>query len=166
MSNATGARPTAPAAGVDKTSRATETRAATQRRKPWAPPSSLDAPPPPEGYAHRWIRMEANGVDDRKNLSARLREGFELVRAEEYPDFELPSIQDGKLAGVISVGGLVLARIPLETQAERRSYYDRQTRDQLAAVDNDMMREQHSSMPILKPDRRSDVTFGSGPKPE
>jgi hypothetical protein len=123
----------------------------------------LDAPPPPPGYAHRWIRIEANGFDDRKNLSARLREGFELVRAEEYPDWDLPTVQDGKHAGVIAVGGLVLARIPNEIVQQRKAYYRGQTKDQLSAVDNDLMREQHPSMPIIKPDRQSRVTFG-GPK--
>tara|TARA_R110000868_G_scaffold58911_3_gene181208 strand:+ start:2083 stop:2463 length:381 start_codon:yes stop_codon:yes gene_type:complete len=123
----------------------------------------LDAPPPPEGYAHRWIRTETNGFDDRKNLSARLREGFELVRAEEYPSWDLPTIQDGKHAGVIAVGGLVLARIPTDIARQRTAYYQSQTRDQVDAVNNDLMREQHPSMPISKPERQSRVTFG-GPK--
>jgi hypothetical protein len=120
----------------------------------------LDAPPAPEGYVHRWIRVESGGVDDRKNLSARLREGFELVRAEEYPDFEAPTIQNGVHAGIIGVGGLVLARIPAETVAQRTSYYRRQSKDQLDAVDNDLFRESHPSMPIIKPERQSRVTFG------
>jgi hypothetical protein len=102
------------------------------------------------------------GYDDRKNLSARLREGFELVRADEFPDFEAPTIQDGKHAGVIGVGGLVLARFPEETRAERTSHFRQQTADQMTAVDNDLMREQHPSMPISKPDRQSRVTFGGG----
>lgn len=148
---------------VDKTPRSADSRSSSSRPKTWKPPSSLDAPPAPEGYSHRWIRFEANGVDDRKNLSARIREGFELVRAEEYPDWELPTIQDGKHAGVIGVGGLMLARIPLEIAAQRRSYYTRQTNDQLSAVDNDLMRESNPTMPILKPDRQSRVTFG-GPR--
>jgi hypothetical protein len=120
----------------------------------------LDAPPPPEGYTHRWIRVETNGIDDRKNFSARLREGFEPVRAEEYPDFMAPTIQDGVHAGVIGVGGLILARFPLETAAQRNAYYRRQSADQLAAVDNDLLRENHPSMPIIKPERQTRVTFG------
>lgn len=145
---------------VDKTPRSVETREKSAQRKPWTPPSSLDAPPPPEGYIHRWVRSEAGGQDDRKNLSARIREGFELVRAEEYPDFHLPTIQDGKLAGVIGVGGLILARIPIETANERRAYYHKQTTDQLTAVDNDLLRESNPLMPIQRPDRQSRVTFG------
>jgi len=145
---------------MERTPRAETSRAKSSRPKAWKPPSSLDAPPAPEGFAHRWIRMEANGQDDRKNLSARLREGFELVRAEEYPDWELPTVQDGKHAGIIGVGGLVLARIPLEIAQQRNSYYRRQTSEQLAAVDNDLMRESNPNMPISKPERQSRVTFG------
>jgi hypothetical protein len=149
---------------VDRKPRAETNRTSTARPVVWKPPSTLDAPPPPEGYAHRWIRMESGGMDDRKNLSARLREGFELVRAEEYPDREdLPTLQDGKHAGVIAVGGLVLARIPLELVKQRNAYYNRQTNDQLTAVDNDLLREQNPVMPIIKPERQSRVTFG-GPR--
>jgi hypothetical protein len=104
--------------------------------------------------------METAGFDDRKNLSARVREGFELVRADEYPDYDLPTINDGKHAGVIAVGGLVLARIPIDLVKQREAYYRRQSQQQIEAVDNDLMRDQHSSMPIIKPDRQTRVTFG------
>jgi hypothetical protein len=100
------------------------------------------------------------GTDDTKNLSARLREGFDLVRADEYPDFHAPTIQDGKHAGVIGVGGLVLARFPIESQEERDAYFRAKTEGQQEAIDNDMLREQHPSMPISKPERQSRVTFG------
>lgn len=145
---------------MDRTPRNTATREKDSRRKPWTPPSSLDAPPPPEGYVHRWIRESVMGYDDNKNLSARLREGFELVRADEYPDFAAPTIQDGKHAGVIGVGGLILARFPNESKSERDRFYREKTADQMDAVDNDLMREQHSSMPIHN-DRQSRVTFGA-----
>tara|TARA_R110000772_G_scaffold35651_2_gene85890 strand:- start:81 stop:536 length:456 start_codon:yes stop_codon:yes gene_type:complete len=139
--------------------RQSQTREKNSHPKPWRPPSSLDAPPPPEGYIHRWIRETVMGYDDRKNLSARLREGFELVRADEYPEFEAPTVQDGKHAGTIGVGGLVLARFPIESRQQRNSFYSQQTTDQMTAVDNDLMREQHPSMPISN-DRQSRVTFG------
>ena len=145
---------------TDQQPRAAQTRAKQERRKPWRPPSTLDAPPAPEGYVHRWIRESVMGFDDKRNLSARLREGFELVRADEYPDFEAPSIQDGKHAGVIGVGGLILARFPIESKLERDAHYQRMTDNQMEAVDNDLMREQHPSMPISKPERQSRVTFG------
>ncbi len=149
---------------INRTPRASKTRTAKPRRKPWAPPSLLDAPDPPEGYVHRWIRSEVRGFDDRKNISARMREGWELVRKEEYPDFEAPTIDDGKYEGVFGVGGLLLARIPTEVVDERSSYFKRQNVDAMQAVDNDLFKEnQHHSMSIQNPERQSRVTFG-GPK--
>jgi len=124
----------------------------------------LDAPPAPDGYKHRWIRAETRGFNDTKNVSAKMREGRELVRRDEYPDFEAPVVESGKYEGVFGVGGLVLARIPLETVAERTEYFAQRSADQMQAVDSDMMRENaHSSMTINKPDRQSRVTFG-GPQ--
>ena len=147
--------------GTDRSSRASKTREKDARRKPWAPPSMLDAPPAPEGFKHRWIRAEVRGHDDQKNISGRLREGYELVRQDEFPDFEAPVIESGKYAGVFGVGGLILARIPLETVEERRAYFDGRTKDQMEAVDHDMMRENaHSTMTISNPERQSRVTFG------
>ena len=149
---------------VKRTSRANETREKTAQRKPWAPPSMLDAPPAPDGFRHRWIRAETRGFDDTKNISAKLREGYELVRRDEYPDFEAPVIDSGKYEGVFGVGGLILARIPLETVAERAEYFSQRNADQMQAVDNDMMSTNaHSTMTINKPDRQSRVTFG-GPQ--
>ena len=149
---------------VKRTSRANQTREKTAQRKPWAPPSMLDAPPAPDGYKHRWIRAETRGFDDTKNISAKMREGYELVRRDEYPDFEAPVIDSGKYEGVFGVGGLMLARIPDETVAERTAYFNSRSADQMQAVDSDMMRENaHSTMTINKPDRQSRVTFG-GPQ--
>ena len=150
--------------GIKRSSREAATREKQGRRKPWAPPSMLDAPPAPEGYKHRWIRAEVRGFDDQKNISARLREGYELVRKDEYPDFEAPVVESGKYEGVFGVGGLLLARLPLETAEERNEYFRQRHSDQLEAVDHDMMRENaHSTMAITKPDRQSRVTFG-GPR--
>ena len=149
---------------IQRTSLAKTTRNAATRRKPWQPPSMLDSPPAPEGFKHRWIRAEVRGFDDRQNISAKLREGYELVRKDEYPDFEAPVIETGKHEGVFGVGGLLLARIPLETVEERTEYFRKRHTDQLEAVDHDMMRENaHSTMSINKPDRQSRVTFG-GPR--
>jgi hypothetical protein len=145
---------------IDRKPRSEDVRTKSTRPQTWKPPSSLDAPPAPEGFKHRWIRMESAGYDDRKNLTARLREGFDLVRAEEYPDWDLPTIQDGKHAGVIAIGGLVLARIPLDLVRQRDNYYRNQTQQQMDAVDNDLLRDQHPSMPMVKPERQSRVTFG------
>ena len=149
---------------VKRTARANPTREKTAQRKPWAPPSMLDAPPAPDGFKHRWIRAETRGFDDTKNISAKLREGYELVRRDEYPDFEAPVVDSGKYEGVFGVGGLILARIPDETIAERTEYFKSRNSDQMQAVDSDMMRENaHSTMTISKADRQSRVTFG-GPQ--
>ena len=148
---------------LNRSPRTEETREVTTRRKAWAPPSRLDAPPAPDGYRHRWIRAEAGGMDDHMNVAAKLREGYELVRADEYPDFQGQTPQDGKNAGIISVGGLLLARIPEETAEERRQYYKERTHDQLKAVDNDLLKTNaHSSMKINKPERQSRVSIGGG----
>ena len=149
---------------VNRTSRAKETREKKAMRKPWSPPSMLDSPPAPDGFKHRWIRSETRGFDDTKNVSAKLREGWELVRSDEYPDFELPVVESGKYQGVFGVGGLLLARIPEETVSERTEYFVSRNQDQMDAVDHDMLRENaHSTMTISKPDRQSRVTFG-GPQ--
>ena len=93
-----------------------------------------------------------------------MREGWELVRKDEYPDFESPVVESGKYEGVFGIGGLMLARIPEETIAERTAYFDSRNKDQMEAVDSDMMRENaHSTMTINKPDRQSRITFG-GPR--
>lgn len=133
------------------------------RRRPWTPPSRLDAPPAPPGYQHRWIRAEVNGYNDKQNVYARMREGYELVRLEELPDeyrSTMPTIEDGKHAGVVAVGGLMLARIPEETVEERNEYFRKKAQDQLTAVDNEMLRENaHSTMRIQSPERSSRTTF-------
>ena len=147
----------------EKTSRASQTRSKTERPKVWTPPSSLDAPPAPDGFRHRWIRAESLGFSDTKNVSARLREGFELVRADEYPGTQYPVITDGKYAGVIGVGGLLLARISEEIAKQRAAYIEGLTKGQDEAVEHDLMREQHKSMPI-NVDRQSRVTFGGTKK--
>ena len=148
---------------IDRASRSVDTRAKTERRKPWTPPSRLDTPPAPEGFEYRWIRSEVNGFQDKQNVYSKLREGYELVRLEEVPEEYhalLPTMDDGKHAGVIAVGGLLLAKIPKETIEERNDYFRRKAQDQLLAVDNEMMRENaHSTMRIQSPERSSRTTF-------
>jgi hypothetical protein len=146
-----------------KTPRASQSRVSEKRPVTWTPPSSLDAPPAPEGFKHRWIRTEVLGFDDTKNMSAKLRSGWELVRGDEYPGQTYATVKEGKYAGVIGVGGLVLARIPEEIAKARDEYYRRQTQDREDAVNNDLMKEQHPSMPIDS-DRQSRVTFGGTKK--
>ena len=143
-------------------SRASQTKVKEQK-KVWTPPSSLDAPPAPDGYKHRWIRAESVGFDDSSNMSAKLRSGYELVRADEYSEVDYPSVQDGKYKGVIGVGGLLLARIQEEIVKSREEYFAKQTQDRNDAIENDLMKEQHPSMPINN-DRQTRVTFGGTKK--
>ena len=142
-----------------KTSRASQTRAKQEKPKVWTPPSSLDAPPAPDGYRHRWIRAESMGQDDSKNMSGKMRSGWELVRADEYPDSDYPSLNEGRYAGVIGVGGLLLARIPEEVAKSREEYFQQKTADGNEAISSDLLKEQHPSMPINQ-DRQTRVTFG------
>ena len=146
-----------------KTSRAAETRTKTERPKEYKPPSSLDAPPAPDGYRHRWIRAESLGFNDQKNIHGRLRSGYELVRADEYKDSDYPVVTDGKYAGVIGVGGLLLARIPEELAKARIDYQRKLTEGQDESVETDLLRDQDKRMPI-KIDRNSKQTFGGTKK--
>jgi len=147
---------------VKKTPRASQTRAKETKPRTWTPPSSLDAPAAPNGFRHRWLRTEVLGFDDTKNMSGKIRSGYELVRADEYPGEVYPTVNSGKYAGVIGVGGLVLARIPEEIALSRTEYFKKQTKERSEAIEHDLMREQHPSMPINS-DRQTRVTFG-GPK--
>ena len=146
-----------------KTSRASQTREKTSQKKVWTPPSSLDAPPAPDGYQHRWIRAETMGFDDSKNMAGRLRSGYELVRADAYPGSEYPVISEGKYKGVIGVGGLLLAKVPEEIVKSREAYFNNMTQDANDAIENDLMKEQHPGMPI-NAERQSRVTFGGTKK--
>ena len=146
-----------------RTSHASQTRDKVKRPTTWTPPSSLDAPPAPEGFRHRWIRAESMGFDDTKNMSGKIRSGWELVRADKYPGTEYPVLKEGKYAGVIGVGGLLLARIPEEVAKAREAYFRQQTKDKDEAINNDLMKEQHPSMPIDQ-DRQTRVTFGGTKK--
>tara|TARA_R100000951_G_scaffold31406_1_gene26906 strand:- start:1979 stop:2449 length:471 start_codon:yes stop_codon:yes gene_type:complete len=151
---------------VKRTSRASEEKKET-RLKPWTPPSSLDAPPAPDGYVHRWIRTESMGFQDTANVSKKMREGWEFVRAEELKnsngDHAYPVIAQGNYAGLIGVAGLVLGRIPEEIVKSRAEYFKGITQDRIDAVDNDVLKEQRPEMPI-NIDRQSRVTFGGGNK--
>ena len=146
-----------------KTSRASQSRAKTAKKTTWTPPSSLDAPPAPAGFKHRWLRAEIMGSNDTKNLAGHLRSGFELVRADEYPESDFPTVEDGKYKGVIGVGGLLLGRIPEEVVEARKEYYAKVTQDKTDAIDNDLLKEQHPSMPINQ-ERQTRVTFGGTKK--
>ena len=147
-----------------KTSRASQTRSKTERPKVWVHPSALDAPPAPEGFRYRWIRAESVGFQDTKNISGRLREGYELVRAEEVENAsDYPVVEEGKYKGVVGVGGLLLAKVPEELAKQRQAYMTNRHVDRSKAVENDLMKEQDQRMPI-NVERQSRVTFGGTKK--
>ena len=151
---------------IDRTSRSSREKIET-RNKPWTPPSSLDAPPAPKGFKHRWIRTESVGFMDTGNVSKKLREGWEFVRAEEIKnqlgDHDYPVVREGQYQGLIGVGGLVLARIHEEVVEQRKKYFENITADQVKSVDNDILREQRPEMPV-NIDRQSRVSFGGSRK--
>jgi hypothetical protein len=146
-----------------KTTRASQSRAKDKRPTTWTPPSSLDAPPAPDGFRHRWIRTEVLGFDDTKNMSGKMRSGWELVRADEYPDSQYPTDTQGRYAGIIGVGGLLLARIPEEIALQIDAYYKKQNDAKEEAVENNLMKEQHPSMKFQK-ESNTRVTFGGTKK--
>ena len=146
-----------------KTSRASSTRAKEAKKTTWTPPNSLDAPTAPHGFRHRWIRAEVLGFDDTKNVAGKLREGWELVRADEYPDTQYPEMIEGRYAGIIGVGGLLLARIPEEIALQIDAYYKKQNDAKEEAVENNLMKEQHPSMKFHK-ESNTRVTFGGTKK--
>ena len=148
----------------NKTSRANQTRSKSERPKVWVPPSSLDAPPAPDGFRYRWIRAESVGFQDTKNIASRLREGYELVRAEEVENaVDYPVLDEGRYKGVIGVGGLLLAKVPIEIAKQRQEYMTRRHAERSEAVNNDLMRESDKRMPI-DVDRQTRVTFGGTKK--
>jgi len=148
----------------ENTSRANDTRSKSERPKVWVPPSSLDAPPAPDGFRYRWIRAEVVGYQDTKNITSRLREGYELVRAEEVENAsDYPVLDEGKYKGVIGVGGLLLAKVPVEIAQQRQDYMTQRHEDRNDAVENDLMKEQDNRMPI-NVERQSRVTFGGTKK--
>jgi|TARA_A100001015_G_scaffold84430_1_gene93812 hypothetical protein len=150
--------------GIKNLSRKQETREKVTRKRGWVPPSNLDAPEPPEGYHHRWVRSEYRGQQDEKNVIGRLRSGYELVQASEYPDrMDLPSIADGKYKGVIGTGGLILMRCPVEVKEDRDEYFRNLTNDKTAAIEQDLHKDEHPAMPIHQ-ERQSRVTFGGNKK--
>ena len=146
-----------------KTPRAQQTRSESERPKVWVNSSHLDAPKCPDGFRQRWIRFETMGQDDTKNITDKLRQGWELVRADAYPDLNYPAIEQGRYKGYIGVGGLVLARIPEELARQRDAHFSKLTKDKQEAVENEPLKDQHPSMPMSN-QRRTTYSFGGGKK--
>jgi hypothetical protein len=138
-----------------------DTRDAAERPKQWMPPQLLPDPKPEPGYAFRWIRINSLGKDDATNISGKLREGWEPVRAVDHPEIRLFGSSNPKFPDCIEVGGLLLCKTPVEFTEQRNEYYRKQADAQMSSVDNTYMRENDPRMPMFK-ERKSTVTFGKG----
>ena len=142
-----------------RNNRDTEVREMAERPKQWRPPELLPEPDKEEGYEYRWIRVSMLNTPDPRNLSSRLREGWEPVRVEEQPKFKLLVDPDGRFKDNIEIGGLLLCKTPKEFVEQQQAYYAEQTRAQTDAVDNNLMRQSDARMPIFK-ESKSTVTVG------
>lgn len=138
-----------------------DTRATTTRKRAWQRPELLPAPKPEDGYTFHWVRVSTNGVPDATNVSSKLREGWEPVRAEDHPEIALASVESERFKDGVVIGGLMLCKAPKELVEERTDYYRQQTRAQTESVDNNLMRENDPRMPLFK-QNKSKVTFGRG----
>lgn len=141
--------------------RAAETRAQYERPKSWAPPQTLPDPAPEPGYAFRWIRISTLGASDPMNVSAKLREGWEPVKASEHPEVQILGTSGGRFPDSIEVGGLLLCKTPKEFVDQRDAYYRNQAEQQMKSVDNNFMRESDPRAPLFR-ERNSEVSFGRG----
>lgn len=138
-----------------------QTREKTVRRKSWQRPETLPSPTPEDGYSYRWIRVSTQGNTDATNVSSKLREGWEPVKAVDHPEITLVTIENERFSDNVVIGGLMLCKAPTELVQERNDYYNTQTRSQMNAVDNNFMRENDPRMPLFN-DRTTKVTFGNG----
>jgi hypothetical protein len=149
---------------TDRASRDLDTREQSVRKKNWEPASILPDPAPQDGWQFRWIRTSMVGQSDNTNVSKRLREGWEPVKAEDHPEMQIMSDHNSEWGakGAIEVGGLLLCKAPTELVESRQDYYAKRAQDQMQAVDNNFMRENDPRMPVFAPERKTSVTFGGG----
>jgi len=140
---------------AERTPREIQTREMTERPKQWMPPELLPEPDKQAGFAYRWIRVSTLNAADPRNISAKLREGWEPVTLEEQPKYKLLATGDGKFKDNIEIGGLLLCKTPSEFVAQRAEYYDKQTQAQTDAVDNNLMRQSDPRMPLFKENKSS-----------
>lgn len=138
-----------------------ETREVQMRPKQWAPAELLPEPDKQPGFAYRWIRVSTLNTADPRNLSAKLREGWEPVKITEQPKFQLLIDPNSRFKDNIEIGGLLLCKTPLEFVEQRNNYYADQTQAQTQAIDNSFMRESDPRMPLYA-ERKSSTSFGKG----
>ena len=141
--------------------REVDTRQQDERPKQWQAPELLPEPDKQAGFAYRWIRVSMLNSADPRNLSSKLREGWEPVRAEEQPKFQLLVEPDSRYKDNIEIGGLLLCKTPIELVEQRTEYYEKQTQSQTDAVDNNLMRQNDPRMPLFN-ERKSTTSFGKG----
>ena len=137
------------------------TRENKVRKKSWTRPEVLPSPNPEAGYAFRWVRTSNQGQVDATNVSSKIREGWEPVKATDHPEIVMVTVENERFAENVVIGGLMLCKAPVELVDERSSYYKQQTDSQIHSVDNNLMRENDPRMPLFS-DRKSKVTFGKG----
>ncbi len=145
--------------------RTSATRDAKERPKQWKPPSLLPDPEPKDGWTYRWVRTSIFGAADPANISKQFREGWEPVPLTEHPELADARDQNSRWKDGVEIGGLLLCRIPSEMMKQRQAHYENLAKSQLSAVDNNFMRESDPRMPVLSPERRTQITFGGGSKP-
>ena len=136
-------------------------RASTARPMTWTPPTLLPDPAPQEGWEFRWIRISTQGQNDPSNLSSKLREGWEPVRAVDHPEIQLFVDPASQFKDNVVVGGLMLCKTPSEMVAQRDAWFRRQAESQMQSVDNNFLRESDPRMPLFN-ERTTKVTFGKG----
>jgi hypothetical protein len=144
-----------------QTPRELTTRSTTERPKQWAPAELLPEPDKQPGYAYRWIRTSTLNESDPRNLSSKLREGWEPVGVAEQPKFKLLVDPNSRFSDNIEIGGLLLCKTPVEFIEQRNAHFQKQAQSQTEAVDNNLMRESDPRMPIFN-DRKSSTSFGRG----
>jgi hypothetical protein len=147
---------------TSRTPRETQTREKTERKKSWAPASRIPSPDSEDGYSFRYIRTSMMGQADNTNVSAKFREGWEPVRAEDHPELKVMSDIDSRFDGNVEVGGLLLCKNSKENVDARKEYLQDINDRQMESVDNNYMRENDPRMPMLRPERSTKVSFGSG----
>jgi len=145
----------------NKLTRELETRAVQERPKQWAAPELLPEPDKQPGYEYRWIRVSTLNNADPRNISAKLREGWEPVTLAEQPKFQLLADPNSRFKDNIEVGGLLLCKTPSELVEQRNAYYQKQADNQIEAVDNNLMRQNDPRMPLFN-ERKTEVSFGKG----
>jgi hypothetical protein len=145
----------------NRLTRELESRALTERPKRWMPPELLPEPDKQAGYEYRWIRVSMLGKQDGRNVSTKLREGWEPVKLQEQPQFKLLTDPTTRFEDGIEIGGLLLCKTPEEFVEQRKDYYANQNKLQAEAVDNNLMRQSDPRMPIFK-ERKSSTSFGTG----